>query len=952
MRNSVAVVLSLLFAAGTVSAQQYLITTVAGGGTVGYSGDGGPATSAQIYPSAVAVDHSGNLYIADGSNCVIRKVAAATGVITTVAGNGTCGYSGDGGPATSAQLSGPEGVAVDGAGNLYIADSDFTGYNYMGWLRKVEAAAGTITTVTKIGSGGVSLRPYYYDVTVDGSGDLYVCDGYDAAILKVEAATGATTIVASGLADPMGVAVDASGNLYIADNQEDSSGPPPIFYDIGMVLKVAAGTGRMTTVAGNGVRGYSGDGGPATSAEFGTLCCVAVDGSGNVYIADGGNSRLRQVSAATGIVTTVAGNGTAGYSGDGGPATSAQLYDPGAVALDAAGDIYFADDGRIRMLVPAGTRALLSIAGTHSGSFTRGQTETYSVLVSNAVWAGPTNGAVTVTETAPAGLTLVSMSGEGWNCSGAACTRSDVLHGGASYSPITVAVNVTADALPQVTNVVSVSGGGATTASVEDLTTIASPPPAVPVLVSPANGAIIGAATLAWTVSAGATYYDVYFGDLSTPPLVTTTTGTTYAVNFQDTGPGTTYYWQIVAQNGSGSAASETWSFTAALPPTGTRFVPVTPCRVEDTRNSADGPMTAGSTRSWYVSYSCNFPVTGNAYALNVTVVPDGPLGYLTLWPTGESRPGVSTLNSWGGIPVANAAIVAQGTGLPGDVSVYVSNQTDVILDVNGYFSALPGLGSYFYTVQPCRVADTRGSAGLFGGPSLYGGETRDFPIPSGPCGIPATATAYSLNVTAVPGTDYLGYLTTWPTGRARPNVSTLNSWTGKVVANAALIPAGSNGSVSVYVTDATDVILDINGYFGQQPTRNPGPPPDASALSFYPVVPCRMVDTRGAAGPFGGPEMEAQSTRSFTLPAGGCPVPATAQAYSLNVTVVPDGPLSFLTAWPAGSPQPFVSTLNSFDGSVVANAAIVPAGTGGAVSIYVTDRTQVILDINGYFAP
>jgi hypothetical protein len=122
--------------------------------------------------------------------------------------------------------------------------------------------------------------------------------------------------------------------------------------------------------------------------------------------------------------------------------------------------------------------------------------------------------------------------------------------------------------------------------------------------------------------------------------------------------------------------------------------------------------------------------------------------------------------------------------------------------------------------------------------------------------------------------------------------------------------------------------------------------------LSFYPVTPCRVADTRNPAGPFGGPEMAAGQTRSFPIPASGCNIPSTAAAYSMNVTVVPDGRLSYLSAWPAGSSQPVVSTLNSWDGAVVANAAIVPAGTNGATSIYVTEPTQVILDIDGYFAP
>jgi hypothetical protein len=163
-------------------------------------------------------------------------------------------------------------------------------------------------------------------------------------------------------------------------------------------------------------------------------------------------------------------------------------------------------------------------------------------------------------------------------------------------------------------------------------------------------------------------------------------------------------------------------------------------------------------------------------------------------------------------------------------------------------------------------------------------------------------------------------------------------------VANAAIVPAGTNESISAFVTNGTDAILDINGYFSA--------PGNTGALSFYPVTPCRVADTRNPVGPFGGPEMEAGATRSFAIPSSGCYVPSTAAAYSLNVTVVPDGRLSYLSTWPAGSSQPLVSTLNSLDGSVAANAAIVPAGAAGAIDIFVTNETNVVLDINGYFAP
>ena len=377
------------------------------------------------------------------------------------------------------------------------------------------------------------------------------------------------------------------------------------------------------------------------------------------------------------------------------------------------------------------------------------------------------------------------------------------------------------------------------------------------------------------------------------------------------------------------------------LTPLQGRFVPVNPCRVADTRTSTGsfgGPALDGVTaRSFAIPQgACGIPATAQAYSLNVTVAPQGPLAYLTLWPSGMAQPNVSTLNSFEGNVVANAALVPAGQN--GAVSAYATNPTDVILDINGYFDSTAG--DSFYPSQPCRIEDTRRAAGPLGGPAFGVGETRNIPVPTSPCGLPATASAYSMNVTVVPN-GYLGYLTTWAAGEAQPFASTLNSWTGKVVANAAIVPAGANGATSVYVTNRTDVILDANGYFAA-PGRTAG-------LTFYPVVPCRVADTRQEDD---GPEMAAGETRSFEIPDNGCGIPSSAAAYALNITVVPDGPLSYLTAWPTGSPRPFVSTLNSFDGTVVANAAIVPAGTDGAVSVYVSNATHVILDINGYFAP
>ncbi len=266
------------------------ITTVAGDGRRGYFGDGVPAAQAQLdTPWGVAVDGSGNLYIADRDNHRIRKVDAA-GVITTVAGNGAEGYGGDGGPAAQARLYLPQGVAADGSGNLYIADR----HNHR--IRKVDAA-GVITTVAGNGAEG------------------YGGDGGPAAQARLYL--------------PHGVAVDGSGNLYIADSFNHR------------IRKVDA-AGVITTVAGDGTRGYGGDGGLAAQARLDFPYGVAVDGSGNLYIADGDNNRIRKVDAA-GVITTVAGDGTYGYGGDGGPAAQAQLSVPYGVAVDGVGNLYIAD---------------------------------------------------------------------------------------------------------------------------------------------------------------------------------------------------------------------------------------------------------------------------------------------------------------------------------------------------------------------------------------------------------------------------------------------------------------------------------------------------------------------------------------------------------------------------------------------------------------------------------
>ncbi|MGB8129546.1 MAG: hypothetical protein WCG81_07115 [Candidatus Angelobacter sp.] len=374
--------------------------------------------------------------------------------------------------------------------------------------------------------------------------------------------------------------------------------------------------------------------------------------------------------------------------------------------------------------------------------------------------------------------------------------------------------------------------------------------------------------------------------------------------------------------------------------PSGLTFVPVTPCRVADTRNSPGpfgGPfLAAQSTRGFTIpSSSCNIPATAQAYSVNATVVPRAPLGFLTVFPCGQPLPLASTLNAIDGRVKAAAAIVPAGTN--GDLCFFATNDTELVLDINGYF--VPNTSTTalaFFPVTPCRLVDTRLAAAPLGGPSLAPNAARTFPILSGPCNLPATAQAYSMNFTAIPHGP-LGFLTTWPTGQTQPLVSTLNASLGGITANSAIVPAGTNGDVSVFVTDNADLVIDVDGYFAS---------PTTGGLSLYALTPCRVLDTRNSPG-----RPPTAGTVDVSVMLSGCGAPAAAQSYVMNATVVPPGPFSFLTLWPQGTAQPLVSTLNALDGAVTSNMAIVPT-TNGLISSFASNPVHLVLDISGYFAP
>jgi len=299
------------------------ITVIAGTGKLGFSGDGGPAVNAQLaLPTGVAEDPTGTLYIADTANNRIRKVVDPTTInsddISTIAGNGTGGYAGDGGPATSAELRAPTGIAVDSAGNVFVAD---TGNNV---VREI-SAGGTIQTIAGTGK---------------------------CTTAKPTKTAPALTV---SLCAPTGVAVNSAGDVFISNTGQN---------DVWELLP----NGNLADYAGNSDNGLKGNGGPATNAELTAPTALAVDALGNLYIADTGNSEIREVST-SGTITDFAGDGKFGFSGDGGAATSAKLAGPTGLGVDPSGNVYIADTVNDRVRIVSG-----GIINTYAGNGKLGNT--------------------------------------------------------------------------------------------------------------------------------------------------------------------------------------------------------------------------------------------------------------------------------------------------------------------------------------------------------------------------------------------------------------------------------------------------------------------------------------------------------------------------------------------------------------------------------------------------
>jgi len=392
------------------------ISTLAGTGGAGYSGDGGLATAAQIADSGgIAVDALGNVYFADSASSRVRMVSPG-GVISTVAGTGIAGYNGDGIPSAQAQLNSPAGLAVDRAGNLYIADAGNAR------IRMVSVLTGQIATVAGTGVAGASGDGLAATaaqintptgVSVDSGGNLYIADSGNARVRQIAAATGViTTIAGTGLAGfagdsgpavsaqlnrPYALAADGAGNIFVADLTGLAGGSTTS----GRIREITPG-GLIFTVAGNGITGFNGDGIAAIEAELSNPVAVAVDASGNLFIADAGNHRVRMVTP-PGIISTVAGDGSTAYNGDGIAAISAGIDNPQGVATDFAANLYLTDqNARIRAVQAPAISSDLIVRGTPSAPGTISLQA--SVTDATGATAGPVSYSISIAAPLPLAL--------------------------------------------------------------------------------------------------------------------------------------------------------------------------------------------------------------------------------------------------------------------------------------------------------------------------------------------------------------------------------------------------------------------------------------------------------------------------------------------------------------------------------------------------------------------
>lgn len=890
-----------------------VLSTVVGNGVNRHRGDGGPAAMAEVFnPSGVAVDTAGNVFVAEELGRV-RKVSTS-GVITTAAGNGSPGFSGDGGLATGASMYAPSDVATDAAGDLFIADPT------NGRLRTV-AVDGVISTLA--GNGG------------SGSMD----DG---------------SVASSGPLPVRVIAADAAGNVYISDDIR------------GTVRKVTT-DGIIHTFAGNGRWGFSGDGGPAVEASLNSPRALAVDATGNLFIADSSNNRIRKVDT-SGIITTIAGNGSPASTGDGGPATVAGLNLPMHLAVDAVGDIFVDDlSGHIRRVDKSGTITNFAGGGTYGFRGDGGPAAKAELMSPSAI---TTDGAgdVFIADSGNGRVRRVTPDGTINTYAGTGVPGFSGDGGPAVDAQLSGVSGLAADdrgnlyvSDPGNSRIRKVSPDGI-------ITTVAGTGKV-------GFGGDGGLATAATFIEPGALALDptgiLYVSDprnqrvrkISADGVITTAAGSG-AQGFVTEG--------VTALNATfqypGGIATDSHG-NLFIADTGNRRV---------RKLSPDGIVTtvAGS--------GGQDPRNGQ----NDGGPPPGDGGLATLAPLDDGVNGVVVdpagslflSESWGATVrkvsptgIISTVVGSGFTGFFGDggpaTSAQMFSPVAVALDGAGDLFVTEGGNQYvggnrvrkvtglaakqgsvvnsptpsglYHPLTPVRILDTRNGTGGFAAP--VGANASIALGVVGVGGVPATGvSAVVLNVT-VTSPSSAGHLTVFPSGTVRPLASNLNFGPGQAVPNLVMAKVGTDGKVAFYNSvGLTPVIADVVGWYGAA-----GAPVGSR---FNALSPTRILDTRDGTGGFSTPVGSASSIAVGVTGVGGVPGIGVS-AVVLNVTATQPSVGGFLTVFPSGSARPLTSNLNVVAGQTVPNLVVAKIGTDGKVGIYNSaGSTHVIFDVVGWF--
>jgi streptogramin lyase len=981
-----------------------VITTVVGTGLAGFSGDGGPAASAQLNNvSGLALDSTGNLYIADRSNHRIRRVDATTGIITTIAGTGTAGSTGDGGLATAAQLNFPRDLTVDTLGNLYIADAS----NHR--IRRVDASTRIITTIAgtgtagSTGDGGLATAAQLrspQEVAVDSSGRLIISDWGNHRIRRVDASTGVITTIAGtgtagstgdgGLAtaarleNPRGVLIDSSGNLFIADTANYR------------VRRIDASTGIITTIAGNGSNGTTGDGGLAVDASFGDPRQLVFDPAGNLFITTG-DGRVRRIDAATRIITTVAGSGVS-FSGDGRLATIAQIDQPNGTAADAAGNLYIADtdNHRIRR-VDAVTGIITTVAGsgavgTLNGSFGGDGgpatdallNQPYDVAVDAAgdiYIADGANARIRKVDTATGIISTIAgpgdygVFGDGGPAVGAfldlptgialdndgnlliSDQRTHLIRKVDADTGIITTVAGIYDSFFLGFGDYSGDGGPADEASLNAPSDVAVDSIGNLFIADSSNHAIrrVDAATGIITTIAGD---GVAAFDGDGLPAAGARFDFPSSLTFDAAGN-----LYIADMNNQRVRKIDTGGTISTIAGTGTSGYNGDSGAALDTRLANPGGLSIDGSGNLFIADTNNdrirkvmlsaaaapsapakpSVVAGNA-SISVAWTAPAANGSAITGYTATASPGGATCTTTGAL---TCTITGLSNGTTYTVTVTATNATGTSTaspasDPATPTAPSPPAGGGLVTQSPSRLFDTRPgepNGAVTITKQAVTGGTVLEAQLTGNAGIPTSGVGSVAMNVTVDQPVANGYITVYPCG-TRPTASNLNYTTGQTIANTVITPVDTTGKVCFYAHGTTHLIADLTGWF---PT---GQGPTSTG-------PNRLFDTRpgepnGAVtitkqAVTGGTVLEAQLTGNAGIPSSGV------GSVAMNVTVDQPAANGYVTVYPCGT-RPTASNHHYTTGQTIANTVITPVDTTGKVCFYAHGTTHLIADLTGWF--